>query len=715
MPDSVSIAFIHQLIVSNRTTSQSRRIAVHITEQRATKITDTHLQRNAYIYLRQSSMGQVRNHRESTERQYALQELARNLGWQANRIVVLDGDLGKSGTSTSDREDFKKLVADVSLGKAGAVFAIEASRLARSNADWHRLIEICGITGTLIIDEDGCYDPCDFNDGLLLGLKGTMAQAELHFIRARLQGNKLNKARKGELRFPLPVGYVFDELNMIVKDPDEQVRSSIDLVFDYFLQCGSAYGVVQRFAREKLDFPKRSYGGTWAGKLIWGRLTDARVTAILKNPSYAGVYAFGRYRTIKEILENGEVRSRIGCMPEENWLVNLRDHHEGYVTFEQYTKNLDQLSRNRTNTGEMVLSGPAREGLALLQGLLICGYCGRRLTPRYQGNGGIHPTYQCNWRKREGLSTKACLTVQCPPLDRVIETRVLEVLSSDQIQLAIDAFEIVSRRHQQIDTQWKMRLQRAEYEAELARRRYEQVDPSNRLVAATLEQRWNDALIELEDVKDQIERLQQESLQLTSQQRDEVLELAQNLPQLWHNTATAWKDKKRIVGLLISDITVKKPETRTVLLQVRWQGGMSEEIRVELPRPVADRWRHDDALIERVRELAKTLDDTQIAARLNDEGLKTNKGNPFTIKSIKWIRHKHHIPRVDDRKAGEFTVKEVAARLGVSCGVVYYWIDKGLIGGRRRNAGSPYLLAMTPELEQELAKRVAQSTRLKPQ
>ena len=682
--------------------------------QHSTKITDTHLQKIAYVYLRQSSMGQVRNHRESTERQYALQELARNLGWPTARVVVLDGDLGKSGTSTNDREDFKTLVADVSLGKAGAVFAIEASRLARSNADWHRLIEICGITGTLIIDEDGCYDPCDFNDGLLLGLKGTMAQAELHFIRARLQGNKLNKARKGELRFPLPVGYVFDELNCIVKDPDAQVRSSLDLVFDYFQQCGSAYSVVQRFAREKLKFPKRSYGGTWAGKLIWGRLTDARVTAILKNPSYAGVYAFGRYRTIKEILENGEVRSRISCMPEENWLVNLRDHHEGYITFEQYTKNLDQLSRNQTNTKEMVLSAPAREGLALLQGLLICGCCGRRLTPRYQGNGGIYPTYQCNWRKREGLATKACMTVQCPPLDRAIEERVLEVLSREQIQLAIDAFEIVSRRHEQIDAQWKMRLERAEYEAELAQRRYEQVDPHNRLVAATLEQRWNDALIELEDVKDQINRLQQESRQLTSQQRDEVLELAQDLPQLWHNTVTAWKDKKRILQLLISDITVKKPEQRAALLQVRWQGGVCEEIRVELPRPVADRWRHDDALVERVRELAMTLDDAQIAARLNDEGLKTNKGNPFTIKSIKWIRHKHKIPPVDDRKVGELTVKEVATRLGVSCGVVYYWIDKGLIHGRRRNAGSPYLPAVTPELEQELAQRVAQSTRLKP-
>jgi DNA invertase Pin-like site-specific DNA recombinase len=687
---------------------------MHITDQRSTKIIDTHLQKIAYVYLRQSSMGQVRNHRESTERQYALQELARNLGWPVARIKVLDGDLGKSGTSTTDREDFKTLVTDVSLGKAGAVLAIEASRLARSNADWHRLIEICGITGTLIIDEDGCYDPCDFNDGLLLGLKGTMAQAELHFIRARLQGNKLNKARKGELRFPLPVGYVFDELNCIVKDPDVQVRSSIDLVFDYFQQCGTAYGVVQRFAREKLDFPKRSYGGTWAGKLHWGRLTDARVTAILKNPSYAGVYAFGRYRSIKEILENGEVRSRISCMPEENWLVNLRDHHDGYVTFEQYTNNLEQLSRNQTNGKEMVLSGPAREGLALLQGLLICGCCGRRLTPRYQGNGGIYPTYQCNWRKREGLSTKACLTVQCPPLDGIIEQRVLDVLSSEQIQLGIHASEIVSQRHEQIDAQWKMRLQRAEYETALAQRRYEQVDPNNRLVAATLEQRWNDALIELQDVKDQIERLQQQSRQLTAQQRDAVLQLARNLPALWHNTATAWKEKKRILKLLISDITVRKPEPRVALLQVRWQGGACEELRVELPRAAADRWRHDDTLIERVRELARTLDDAGIAARLNDEGVRTNKGNCFTIKSIKWIRHKHNIPRADDRKAGEFTVTEAAEKLGVSPGVIYYWINKGLIPGRRHNAGSPWLLAITPKIEQELAKRIAQSTRMKP-
>ena len=287
---------------------------------------------------------------------------------------------------------------------------MEASRLARSNADWHRLIEICGIMRTLIIDEDGCYDPSDFNDGLLLGLKGTMAQAELHFIRSRLQGGKLNKAKKGELRFPLPVGYVFDESNRIVKDPDEQVRRAIELVFTAFLESGSAYGVVHRFSRKNLLFPKRSYGGVWAGKLQWGRLTDSRVLGILKNPSYAGIYAFGRYRCVKEILEDGEVGSRIARMPRDEWLVEIRDHHEGYTSFEQYLKNLDAIEHNRTNPGGY-LERTAREGLAMLQGLLICGRCGRRLTPRYRGNGGLYPVYECNWRKREGLSKTSCMSI----------------------------------------------------------------------------------------------------------------------------------------------------------------------------------------------------------------------------------------------------------------------------------------------------------------
>ena len=678
------------------------------------KITPQHLQQTAYVYVRQSSMGQVRHHRESTERQYALQDRARGLGWTSSRIKVLDGDLGCSGASTTDRTDFKTLVADVSLGNAGAVLALEASRLARSNADWHRLIEICGITRTLLIDEDGCYDPSDFNDGLLLGLKGTMAQAELHFIRSRLQGGKLNKAQKGELRFPLPVGYVFDEANRIVKDPDEQVCRAIELVFTTFLEAGSAYGVVQRFARDQLLFPKRSYGGVWAGTVPWGRLTDSRVLGILKNPSYAGIYAFGRYRCVKDILEDGDVRSRIACMPREEWLVEIRDHHEGYTSFEQHLKNVDRIERNRTNPQEAILSGPAREGLAMLQGLLICGRCGRRLTPRYRGNGGLYPIYECNWRKREGLSKTSCMSVQCGYLDRTIEQRVWQVVNENHLNLALDAYDILQQREQQISTQWKLRLQRAEYEVQLAQKRYEQVDPENRLVASTLEQRWNDALIELEDVQNQIAELQQREHVITSRQRDEVLKLAQDLPRLWKSKATSAKDKKRILQLLIQDITVEKPKRGKVILHLRWQGGQCEDLAVELPRPAAERWRHSESLVQRVRELARDYSDTEIATQLNAEGLKSNKGNPFTRSSVSWIRHKHAIPPVDKKQAGEQTVQEVSQQFGVSPGVVYYWIAHKIISARRLNNGSPYWITINSQKERELEKWVRESNRIPP-
>jgi DNA invertase Pin-like site-specific DNA recombinase len=594
----------------------------------------------------------------------------------------------------------------------GAVFALEASRLARSNADWHRLIEICGITGTLIVDEDGCYDPSDFNDGLLLGLKGTMAQAELHFIRARLQGGKLNKAQKGELRFPLPVGYVFDEAERIVKDPDDQVRGAITMVFSAFRQTGSAYGVVQHFATKNLLFPKRSYGGAWDGKLHWGRLTDSRVLAILKNPSYAGVYAFGRYRCVKEILEDGEVRSRIARMPRDQWLVEIRDHHEGYLTFEQQLKNLDLIEKNRTNPKEAVLSGPAREGLALLQGLLICGCCGRRLTPRYRGNGGIYPIYDCNWRRREGLSKTSCMSVQCGYLDRAVETRLLEIVNKEQIDLALEAFEILQQRDQQISGQWKLRIQRAEYEAQVAPKQYDQVDPENRLVASTLERRWNDSLIELEKVKQQIAELSHEQSLIASFERDQVLALARDLPRLWHAPETSSKDKKRILQLLIDDITVEKPERYVALLHVRWQGGICEDLKLELPRPSGERWRHSELLVKKVRKLAEENSDAEIAAQLNAEGLISAKGNPFTRSSVSWIRHKHKIPPAEKKKADELTVKEVAKRFDVSPNVVYYWIERKIITARRLNNGSPYWITIDQRKSDELEKWVQESTRI---
>ncbi|MGH2480472.1 MAG: recombinase family protein, partial [Ktedonobacteraceae bacterium] len=369
------------------------------------KVTQQHLQKPAFIYVRQSTMGQVRYHQESTERQYALKHRAEEMGWLPHLIRVLDGDLGMSGARTDGREDFKTLVAEVSMQNVGAVFAIEVSRLARSCADWHRLLELCAYTGTLIIDEDGAYNPAEFNDQLLLVLKGTMSQAELHFIRARLYGGKLNKAKKGQLRFPLPVGFCFDEQDQIILDPDEEVRGAVSMIFSAFRETGSAYGVVHKFVKLGLCFPKRSYGGVWQGKLVWGGLTHARVLGVLKNPSYAGVYAFGRYHYVKEISPEGKIISRPKVRPMQDWQVKIDAHHESYISWDEYLKNQSLLQSNRTNGEPMILTGAAREGLALLQGLLLCGTCGRRLHPRYTGNGGIYPTYQCNWRRREGLST----------------------------------------------------------------------------------------------------------------------------------------------------------------------------------------------------------------------------------------------------------------------------------------------------------------------
>jgi DNA invertase Pin-like site-specific DNA recombinase len=303
------------------------------------KITEHHRSKPAYIYLRQSTPGQVRHHHESTERQYALRGKALELGWSDPAIRILDRDLGMSGAQATGREDFQTLVAEVSMGQVGAVFALEVSRLARSNLDWHRLLELCALTETLVIDEDGCYNPADFNDGLLLGLKGTMAQAELHFLRARLLGGKLNKAKKGELRFPLPVGFCYDEESRIILDSDEEVRGAVGLVFRLFRETGTAFAVMQRFAESRLRFPKRSYGGAWDGQIVWGRLTHSRVLGLLKNPSYAGRYVFGRYQTRREITPSGEVHKRMQAVAMADWRVSLEEHHEGYITWEEFLEN----------------------------------------------------------------------------------------------------------------------------------------------------------------------------------------------------------------------------------------------------------------------------------------------------------------------------------------------------------------------------------------
>ena len=680
-------------------------------------ITQQHHSRPAYIYIRQSTLAQVRHHQESTERQYALKDKALALGWPETAIRTLDRDLGQSGAQMAGREDFKTLVADVSMGQVGAVFALEVSRLARSNLDWHRLLELCALTHTRVIDADGCYDPGDFNDGLLLGLKGTMAQAELHFLRGRLQGGKLNKAQKGELRFPLPVGLCYDDEGRIAPDPDDEVRGAVQLAFRLFRETGSAYAVVKRFAEDGLRFPKRAYGGAWAGQLIWGRLSHGRVLGLIRNPSYAGVYVFGRYQYRKHVTPQGDVRTHMKAVPKADWRVHLPEHHEGYITLDEFEQNQARLARNRTNDEGTMLNGAAREGLALLQGLLMCGCCGRAITVRYQGHGGIYPVYLCSWRRREGLATRDCMSVRSNLLDAAIGEAVLKALRPAELELAVTALKELEQRDQSIMRQWHMRIERAEYEVALAERRYQECDPANRLVAGTLERRWKDALLRVESIRAEAAQFQsQKARVVTAEQRAQILALARDLPRLWRAPTTAAKERKRMLRLLIRDITVEKlPEQRQLVLHVRWQGGVSTDITVNLPRPIYEAIRCPAPIIDQVRELSQRMSDPQIVAHLNQEGLRSPHGKPFTLSMIKWIRYKYAIPPTCLMRPDELTVQQLARRLRVSMHVVYYWIERRIVEARKLDSRGAWWITLDLTKEHELRDWVRTSGHLKPQ
>jgi hypothetical protein len=579
------------------------------------------------------------------------------------------------------------------------------------------LLEICSLTGTLIVDADGCYDPADFNDQLLLGLKGTMSQAELHFIRARLQGGKRNKAQRGELRFPLPVGFVYGEdPGSILLDPDVEVQNAVRLVFTLFRQTGSAYGVVQHFQQHNLTFPRRAYGGIWNGKLLWSKLIHGRVLCLLGNPSYAGAYVFGRYRGAKSISADGQVQSKIQRQPMGSWLVLIQEHHPGYISWDDYLENQRMLEQNQTNAPEHCSSGAAREGRALLQGLLLCAHCGRRLSPRYTGNGGIYPLYECTRRQEDTRYSAECVRIQADLLDHAVSNRVLEILRPEQVEIALRAVKELERRGQAVDQQWRMRVERLEYQAQLAQRRYEEVDPSNRLVAGTLERRWNDALVELNAAQEELHRSrQQQGLELTEEQKTQMRALAEDLPKLWKSQTTAAADRKRMLRLLLQDITVEKRRAqRKAILHLRWQGGVVEDLSINLPLPVPDKVRYPEALVNRIRSLAATMTDTQIAAILNREGLLSAKGKRFTRTIVSWTRYRYDIPPPSLKSPDELTVGEVADRFGVSPGVVYYWIQRGHLPSRRLQVGNPYWISLSAENEAELREWVANSHRIKP-
>jgi DNA invertase Pin-like site-specific DNA recombinase len=674
------------------------------------KIAEHHLARQACIYIRQSSPAQVRFNQESTERQYNLANQAQSLGWTAEQIRILDADLAHSAEQATKRDDFKSLVSDVALGQVGAIFALESSRLARSNKDWHRLLELCAVTKTLVFDGDGCYDPADFNDSLVLGLKGTFAQAELHIIRARLHGAKLNKAQKGELRFSLPVGFVYDN-DKIVLDPDQEVQGTVRAVFELFDQENSAYGVVQRFHQLGLRFPRRAYGGAWDGKLIWGRLTHSRVIGLLANPSYAGTYVFGRYQSCKKIDATGEICTQLRRMPENQWRVVIPNHHPGYITWNKFVANRERLAANRTNIEG--LPGPAREGLCLLQGLLLCGICGRRLTVSYKGNGGLYPTYECNWRTREALRTRHTLCLPAGPLDHAITERLLTAITPLTIKLALEALSSLEQRDKLISAQWHRRIERARYEAELAERRYEEVDPSNRLIASTLEKRWNDAMQRMVDLEAELAAFEHQAMRaITAEQKQQILQLGKDFPRLWKARTTSACDRKRMLRLLIRDVTIAKgPEPKLLCLQVCWQGGATEAIEVRLPPTRSDAIRYPDKFVAKIRDMAKLYHDGQIVELLKGEGLTSSTGKPFTLSMIRWIRYKHRIPSPLP-PAGTLTVGQVRQRYGVSLWVVHYWIERGIISAVHRERNTPYAITINTDVDRLLREWVANSGHL---
>jgi DNA invertase Pin-like site-specific DNA recombinase len=677
------------------------------------KIQSQHLALPAYVYLRQSTPRQLLHHQESTQRQYALQDKARALGWPPHLIRVLDGDLGQSGSSPdAPREDFKQLVADVSMGKVGAIFALEASRLSRCCADWHRLLELSAMSGALIIDEDGCYDPSDFNDQLLLGLKGTMSQAELHFMRGRLLGGRLNKARKGELRMPLAAGFLHDEAGRIVLDPDQQVQHIVRQLFDSFRQTGSAYGVAHDFADKGLLMPKRFHGGAWDGKLRWERLSTSRTLSILKNPTYAGVYGYGQRRCIRRPDADGTIHRHSSKLPMESWTVRIDDHHPAYIDWPTFLENQAMLRKNQAVSRQTPLPGPAREGRALLQGLLLCACCGRGLGVRYQGDGGIHWTYRCNRLLSEGLSRSMCMSLCGEALDEAVSRRALDVMQPAQIEIALQAMEQLHRQRESLNRQWKLQLERAEYEATLSQRRYEKVDPANRLVAGTLESQWNAALAELDRLhKEQDQQRQKEAL--SSREEESVRRLAHDLPTLWNAPSTQARDRKRILRLLIRDITVEKLETpKRAVLHLRWQGGACEDIEVHLKQRTSNGWRYPTELIEQVRQMARSMHDGQIAAELNRQGKRSATKRPFTPDMIRWIRHQYDVAHPSAKRSDELTVREMRGRFGVSLHVVYYWIEHGIVSARRGSVGSAWLIALNADKEAELKRWVEQSPKI---
>ena len=682
------------------------------------KIRPDHLDRQALIYVRQSSPMQVRDHTASTARQYDLAQTADRLGWPQERIRVIDQDQGHSGVSALGRDGFQHLMAEVGLGRAGAVLSLDASRLARSCSDWYRLIEICGLTDTLVIDEDGVYDPTQYNDRLLLGIKGTMSEAELHWIRSRLLGGKLEKARSGQLRFRPPTGLVYDPAGQILFDPDEQVQHALRLLFDTFEQVGAALGVVQYFAQHRLSFPTRLHGGIRDGQLLWRPLDHGRVLAILHNPSYAGTYVYGRTKTRNALLpgEAPRIKGRTRRLPVEDWPSVLHDHHPGYITWEQFQRNQLRLIENCTSQHQEH-RGAIREGAALLQGLVLCGRCGRRMTIRYMGNGKI-PLYECNQLHKQ-LGEKSCQSLRGDRIDVAVAGTFLEAMRPAQLEVSMAAIDQIAQQARRVDRQRELIVERARYEAELARRRFLAIDPENRLVGRTLERDWEARLAEVERLEQESATRPAPSVRLVDpEERAGILALARDVPALWQAATTTHADRKQLLGFLIKDIFLTRADA-TIEVSIRWQTEACTVVSIPRPQRSCDARRTDPVALARLRALAADTPDRRIAEILNQEGFRSGTGRQFTQNIVKQLRYTYSIvswcpegPAAcaeGCRAGGRCSSKAAAEILNVNVSTIADWCQSGILDGIQSVPHGPWWIKLTPEIIAGLRKPTRRS------
>jgi DNA invertase Pin-like site-specific DNA recombinase len=683
--------------------------------QPALKIRPDHLERLAVIYVRQSTLFQVRENSGSTARQYDLVSRAEALGWSPASIQVVDQDQGHSGASSVGRDGFQWLVAEVGLGHVGAVLSLEVSRLARNNSDWYRLLEICALTETLVIDEEGVYDPGAPNDRLLLGIKGTMSEAELHWLRSRMQGGKLAKAEQGSLRFRLPIGLAYDPVGHIVLDPDEAVQEAVRLVFAFFEQTGSALAVVSYFAQHHLRFPARWWGGKRAEELFWGRLTHGRVLNILHCPLYAGAYVYGRTQFRRQTLpgEAPRVKGRTRRVKLEDWPIVRLETHPGYISWETFLSNQRQLDDNRTWRAEEH-RGAIREGPSLLQGIVLCGVCGRRMTIRYQRTGTLL-MYECH-QIHSQLAGKTCQTLRGDRVDQAVVQCFLEAIQPAQIEVALSALDQVEARARQLDQQWHRQIERAQYEADLARRRYKSVEPENRLVARSLEREWNEKLAEVERLERDYARTPKPAvLSLSPAEREQIRRLAQDLPAIWQAPTTTCAQRKQLIRWLIKDVTLSK-RGNVIDLAIRWQTEALTHLAIPRHKKSWELSQTSQQVVSRVRELAPTHPATQIAALLNAEGAVAGKGGVFTASKVEWIRYAYAIPLccperpgaapTGQRGDGCYSARAAADLLNVDVSTIAEWCKLGKLEAVRAMPHGPRWITLTPEIIEALRKPV---------